>query len=121
MRSLRIITLLSTGCLLAVTAIRQLLIDPVPSAPVNAAWLTLQLLPLLAVVPGMIRLRVRGYFFAIMVGMLYFVHGVQASFGPTARNLHLWGLWEALLAVVLVVFASYAVRALRANSVANDQ
>ena len=73
----------------------------------------IQLLPLLAVTPGVLRLHTTSYFFAILVGMLYFVHGVQASFGPTERHLNLWGLGEAFLAVALVGFASYALRALR--------
>ena len=113
MASLRVISFACIAGLFALTGLRQLLIDPLPNATVNLAWLGIQLLPLLAVTPGVLRLHTTSYFFAILVGMLYFVHGVQASFGPTERHLNLWGLGEAFLAVALVGFASYALRALR--------
>jgi uncharacterized membrane protein len=116
-RALQSTTLVCIAALLLLTAARQLLIDPLANVSVNAIWLLIQVLPLLAVIPGVLRLRVTGCFFTVLVGMLYFVHGVQASFGPTERGLDLWGLAEAFLAVALVGFASYAIRALRARSV----
>jgi uncharacterized membrane protein len=115
MRYLQTISLLCIGGLLAITGIRQLLIDPLPDDTANATWFVIQTLPLLAVLPGMLRLNAISYFFAVIVAMLYFVHGVQASFGPAARGLNTWGMCEALLAVALVGFASYTIRALRAR------
>ena len=119
MTALRVISVACVAGLFALTGLRQLLIDPLPNPAVNLAWLGIQVLPLLAVTPGVLRLHTTSYFFAILVGMLYFVHGVQASFGPADRHLNLWGLGEAFLAVALVGFASYALRALRVRDV-ND-
>ena len=121
MASLRVISLACVAALLALTSLRQLLVDPMPNATINLTWLGIQVLPLLAVTPGMLRLQTSSYFFAILVGMLYFVHGVQASFGPTHQHLNLWGLGEAFLAVALVGFASYALRALRSRDGAGSR
>ena len=114
MRLHRAISLACVGGLLLLTVLRQLWIDPLPSATTNAVWLALQLLPLALVAPGLFRLRTTSYLLASLVGMLYFVHGVQAGFGPRELGLHLWGWVEVGISVVLVGSACYAVRALRA-------
>lgn len=114
MRALRIASLVCVVALLGLTALRQLMLDPVARPATNLLWLALQMVPLLAVVPGLWRCRPTGYFLAALVGMLYFIHGVQASFGPADAGLDRWGQAEAALAVALVAAASFGMKALRA-------
>ena len=113
MRALRIASLICVAALLCVTAVRQLMLDPIARPAINLLWLGLQTLPLWAVVPGLWRCRPTSYLLAALVGMLYFIHGVQASFGPVDGILVRWGQAEAVLAVALVAAASFGVKALR--------
>ena len=98
------------AALIALTAYHQLSVAPLASAASNAIWLTLQILPLILVLPGLVRLGTRSYFFAIIAAMLYFVHGVLLAVEP---RLELLGLIETGLSVLLIATASFAVRALR--------
>ena len=109
MAHIRTWTLACIAGLAALTVVRQLLLDPIPNPATNTIWLVLQLALLLVVLPGLLRNRPTPYFFAIMVGLLFFVHGVLTSAGEQ----RLLGFAETALAVGLVACASFGLRAAR--------
>jgi len=98
------------GSLFALTGLRQFFVEPLGGGVANLLWFLIQVLPLLAVLPGMLRLSHRAYFFAILAGLLYFVHGVLLAAGGEHRTL---GLWEVAFALLLVLLCTYEVRLLR--------
>jgi len=102
--------LLMLGSLFAVTGLRQFFVEPLSGTVSNVIWFVIQVLPLLAVLPGMLRQRYRSYFFAILAGTLYFVHGVWLAVAEAHRAL---GLWEVAFALLLVLLCTYMVRLLR--------
>lgn len=109
MKLLQLICLLLVGSLFAITGLRQFFVEPLPGAGPNLLWFLAQVLPLLLVLPGILRLRVRAYFFAALVGMLYFIHGILQTATPEMRTM---GLWEVGLSMGLVLASTYGTRQL---------
>lgn len=98
------------GSLFALTGLRQFFVEPLDGTVSNVIWFVIQVLPLLAVLPGMLRQRYRSYFFAVLAGMLYFVHGVWLAAAAAHRTL---GTWEVAFALLLILLCTYMVRLLR--------
>jgi uncharacterized membrane protein len=109
-RGLLFLSLVGLGSLLALTGLRQLFIAPLDDPVSNAIWFLIQVLPLLGVLPGMLRLRARSFLLAALAAMLYFSHGVVLAVEPALRVL---GVLEAVFAVGLVLTATYALRGIR--------
>ncbi|MEZ5558904.1 MAG: DUF2069 domain-containing protein [Pseudomonadales bacterium] len=112
-QGLQFLCLLLMGSLFAVTGLRQFFVDPLANPLSNTLWFAVQVLPLVAVLPGLLRLRVNGFFFATLAASLYFIHGVMAAATPDLRAL---GLWETGFASALFATASFAIRRLRQAS-----
>ena len=110
LRALQFLTLLAIGSLFALTGLRQFFVEPLQSTGPNVIWFGIQVLPLLLVLPGILRLTIRSYFLATLVAMLYFCHGVLQAVSVEDRLL---GLWEVGFSLALVLTASWAVRHLR--------
>jgi len=99
------------GSLFALTGLRQFFVEPLATTTSNVIWFLLQVSPLLAVIPGMLRYNYRACFLAILVAALYFVHGVLLAVGEPMRTL---GLWEVGFALLLILGSTYLVRGIRA-------
>ena len=110
LRGLQFLTLFCIGSLFALTGLRQFIVEPLASANTNLIWFGIQVLPLLLVLPGVLRLTPRSYLFAILAAMLYFCHGVLQAVSVEDR---LIGLWEVGFSLALVLTASFALRHLR--------
>ena len=113
LRALQFLTLLAIGSLFALTGLRQFFVEPLQTASSNVIWFGIQVLPLMLVLPGILRLTIRSYFLATLVAMLYFCHGVLQAVSAEDRAL---GLWEVAFSLALVLCASWAVRHLRMAS-----
>ncbi|HEY5679598.1 MAG TPA: DUF2069 domain-containing protein [Pseudomonadales bacterium] len=107
MKGLQLACLLMMGSLFAINGLRQFFVEPLATPHVNLIWFLIQVLPLLAVLPGTLRNRYRSYVFAALVSTLYFIHGVLLAATADLRAL---GLWETGFAVGLLIAASYAAR-----------
>jgi uncharacterized membrane protein len=117
MKGLQFLCLILVGSLFALTGLRQFFAAPLAGSGVNLLWFVVQVLPLLLVLPGILRLKVRSFFFAAMAGMLYFVHGILQAATPQLRAM---GLWEVGFAMALVLAATYGTRQLRGRSDLNE-
>ena len=93
LRGLQFLCLLCLGSLFALTGLKQFFIEPLASTGTNLVWFLIQVLPLLAVTPGVLRLKARSYLLAVLAAMLYFSHGVLEA---TSTDMRAYGLWEAL-------------------------
>ena len=113
LRGLQFLTLLSIGSLFALTGLRQFFVEPLASSSSNLIWFGIQMLPLLLVLPGVLRLAPRSYLLAILAAMLYFCHGVLQAVAEEDRVL---GLWEVGFSLALVLSGSFALRHLRMAS-----
>lgn len=109
MKGLQFLSLLLIGSLFALTGLRQFFVNPLPGTVANLLWFLAQVLPLLLVLPGIMRLRARAFFFAALVSMLYFTHGVLLTTTPDTRAM---GLWEVGVAMLLVLVGSFGTRQL---------
>jgi uncharacterized membrane protein len=109
MKGLQFLALLLIGSLFALTGLRQFFVSPLQGAAPNLLWFLVQVLPLLLLLPGILRLRARTYFFATLVSMLYFIHGILLTITPETRAM---GLWEVGLAMLLVLVGSFGNRQL---------
>jgi len=110
LRGLQFLCLFCLGSLFALTGLKQFFIEPLASAPSNLLWFLVQVLPLLAVTPGVLRLKARSFLLAALAAMLYFSHGVMEA---TTADMRVYGLWEVGFAMGLVLTASFALRHLR--------
>ena len=95
------------GSLLAITGVRQFMIEPFEPAWLNATWFFVQILPLLVTLPALMSGSLRGTFVLCMASLLYFVHGTMVIFEPELRVL---GIIEAVFALGLCAATSYIVR-----------
>ena len=109
-KGLLFICMVMIGSLLALTGLRQLFIDPLPSTGSNMVWFAIQILPLLVIIPGMLRLHYRSCFYTIIVALLYFIHGVLLAVGESLRQL---GYVEVGCSLLLILAATYLLRGLR--------
>ncbi len=110
LRGLQFLTLLAIGSLFALTGLRQFFVEPLASTSSNLIWFVIQVLPLLLVLPGVLRLSARSYLFATLAAMLYFCHGVLQAVSVEDRVI---GLWEVGFSLALVLTAALALRHLR--------
>lgn len=110
LRALQFASLLWIGSLFALTGLRQIFVEPLETSTSNLIWFGIQVLPLLLVVPGILRLKARSFLLATLAAMLYFCHGVLQAVSVEDRLL---GLWEVGFALALVLTSSFAVRHLR--------
>ena len=85
-------------------------------------WLTVKILPLLWLLPGLLRHRARSLVVASLLMLLYLTEGLvllwserAAGFAPGSSLP--WALAETVLSTVFILSASYAVRNLRAHGV----
>jgi uncharacterized membrane protein len=117
MKALTLVCLGLIGSLFALTGLRQFFVEPLASPSSNAIWFFIQVLPLLAVLPGVLMRSARSYLLAALASTLYFIHGVLLAATPELRGL---GLWEAGFSVGLLVAASYAARGLSAEESAQE-
>lgn len=121
LRGLQFLCMLWIGSLFALTGLRQFFVEPLASTSSNLIWFGIQVLPLLLILPGIMRLKVRSFLLASLAAMLYFCHGVLQAVSPEDRLL---GLWEVGFSLALVLTASFTVRHLRmaeANAFPPDQ
>lgn len=109
-QGLQFLTLMLAGSLFALTGLRQFFVQPLENPLPNTLWFVIQVLPLLLVLPGLLRLKTRSFFFAALAAMLYFAHGILLTATPDHRTL---GLWETGFAMALVLVATFAVRELQ--------
>jgi uncharacterized membrane protein len=109
MKGYQFLALLLIGSLFALTGLRQFFVQPLASPVPNALWFLLQVAPLVAILPGILRLSGRGFFYAILAAMLYFIHGVMEAATADLRAL---ALWEVGFATALVATGSLAMRRL---------
>ncbi len=110
LRGLQFLCLLWIGSLFALTGLRQFFVEPLANPVPNLIWFLIQVLPLLAVLPGVLRLKIRSYLLATLAAMLYFFHGVLQAADPNDQVL---GFWEVGFSLALVLTASFALRHLR--------
>ncbi|MDZ7670150.1 MAG: DUF2069 domain-containing protein [Gammaproteobacteria bacterium] len=109
MKGLQFLALLMLGSLFAVTGLRQFFVEPLDEALSNTLWFAIQVLPLLVVLPGVLRGSHRGYFYAILAATLYFIHGTMEAATADQRLL---AFWECGFAVALITVACLAMRRL---------
>lgn len=109
MKGLQLLALVLIGSLFAVTGLRQFFVQPLATPVPNLIWFLLQVTPLLAILPGILRFSARGCFYAILAAMLYFIHGVMEAATADLRSL---ALWEIAFATGLVATLSIAMRRL---------
>ena len=110
MRGPQFLLIVAVGCLFALTGLRQFFIEPLANTGTNVIWFVLQTLPLLLVLPGCLTLGRRGVFFASMVSLLYFVHGVMVF----TESPFLAGS-EIVVSIAMFGLASILLRALVRN------
>lgn len=106
------LTFLCIGSLFALVGLKQFFMQPLDNSTSNGIWFLLQVLPLLLLIPGLLRVGPgRGrlaFFFCAMAGMLYFIHGVWSAVTPELRT---WALWETAFALGLTALGSLGTRA----------
>jgi uncharacterized membrane protein len=101
------VLLLCLTSLVALTGVRQVMLQPLPTFAVNIVWLVLQIAPILLVLPGVLRFKRTPMFLASLAGTLYFIHGVMLA---STEPLRLFGLVEAVIAIAAIGLAAYMVK-----------
>ena len=76
MRGWLFLSLVCAGSLLPVTGLRQFFIEPLNTSSSNVIWFLIQVLPLLAPLPGALQGHLRSMFILCLVSSLYFIHAV---------------------------------------------
>lgn len=110
MKGWQFVCLVLLGSLFALTGLRQFFVEPLAGTASNVIWFGIQVLPLLLVLPMLLRGHSRGYFYSVLAASLYFIHGTMEAATPELRTL---ALWEVGFAVALIAAASIAMRRLR--------
>ena len=118
LRAIQFLCLLAIGSLFALTGLRQFFMEPLENPLPNSVWFFIQVLPLLAVLPGILKQSARSYLLAALAAMLYFCHGVLVTVTAGMRT---FGFWEVGFSLALVLFASFAVRHLRTAAAEADE
>ncbi len=103
-----LIIFILVGSLFAITGLRQLFLDPISDNNTNIFWFVLQVVPLVALIPGLLKGNRNGFVYCALVSLLYFVHGVMLSGDTEFGRL---GVLEAGLALVLTAVASLGAKA----------
>jgi len=110
MRGWLFVALLLAGSLFALTGLRQFFVEPLASSSTNFIWFIIQVLPLVVVLPGFLRLQTRSAFYMILAAILYFIHGVLEAATPEHRLL---AGAEIVVSVALTAIATWMLRRLR--------
>jgi len=110
MRGWLFVALLLAGSLFALTGLRQFFVEPLASSSTNFIWFIIQVLPLVVVLPGFLRLQTRSAFYMILAAILYFIHGVLEAATPELRLL---AGAEIIASVGLTAIATWMLRQLR--------
>lgn len=110
---LRASLLLWLGSLFALMGTERLLIDPVSGIVANLALLVAQLGPILLVTIVLTRDAARGAFWASLVALLYFTHGVAQAAVASERMV---GTIEIVVSLGVFVSALLLLRALPKRS-----
>ena len=105
---LRASLLLWLGSLFALMGTERLLIDPIAGVLANLAVLVFQLAPILVVAVVLIRDSARGAFWASLIALLYFTHGVAQTADASER---LVGAIEIVVSLGVFVSAVLLLRA----------
>lgn len=98
------------GSLFALTGLRQFFIEPLAGTGTNIVWFIIQILPIIAVLPGMLRMQINSFLYAILAASLYFIHGVMVAI---TEPLRWFGLIEVFFALAWMGVATYLLRRLR--------
>ena len=98
------------GSLIALTGLRQFFMQPLDNPTVNLVWFLLQIAPLLATLPGLMRGGLRSTFFLCLASLLYFTHGVLIAFDADTALL---GATEIITSLALCAVTAYMVRRMR--------
>lgn len=106
---LRVTLLIWLGSLFALFGVQRLLLDPLPTSA-NLLLFLAQVAPVLAVVISLMRNSGRAAFWATMVSMLYFCHGVAQAATPDDRVV---GLIEVVMSLAVFVSGLLLMRAER--------
>lgn len=86
---------------------------PVPRSPLGWAALTVAVLPLLVLLPGAWRARPMPLFWANLLCLLYFCHGVSEAW--TTPEMRGWAFLEIALSVLVVsAYGAFGLRSRRA-------
>lgn len=101
---------LCIGSLFAMTGLRQFFIEPLVGTATNAIWFLLQVAPLLVILPGLMRGTRNAPMYAIIVAMLYFVHGVLVA---ATDPLRWFGLIEIAFALALTWVSTVLLKRMR--------
>ncbi len=101
---------LCIGSLFAMTGLRQFFIEPLAGDATNAIWFLLQVAPLLAILPGLMRGTRNAPMYAIIAAMLYFVHGVLVA---ATDPLRWFGLVEIAFALALTWVSTVLLKRMR--------
>jgi uncharacterized membrane protein len=114
------VTLVSIGSLFAVFGLKRLFADADAGSPGNLALLVVQVVPLLAFVPALLRGSARASAVLGFVAIAYFVGGVLALVDPAAR---LSGSALLLFSTTLFLGATYYARerGRRGDAAADDE
>ena len=104
------VALLLLGSLVALTGLRQFLMDPLASTGTNIAWFIIQLIPLLVPLPGLLRCQLRSTFVLCITSTLYFIHGVLIAFDADKWVL---GSFEIMFSLGLCAVTALLVRKIR--------
>ena len=110
MRGWLFLALLLAGSLFALTGLRQFFIEPLASTTPNLIWFSIQVLPLVLVLPGFMRMHTRSAFYMILAAMLYFIHGVVEA---ATAEMRLLAAFEIGFSVALMAIATWLLRQLR--------
>ena len=100
--------LVMIGSQFSLACLNELVLQP--QRPVSWVWLALQVIPLIAVIPGILRAHLNSTFLTILIAQLFFIHGVVVAFEPEDR---VFGIIEAVTALGLTAAASLLVRKIR--------
>lgn len=117
LRVLMLLCIFAIGSLFAITGLRHLLLDPSATTGTGLLWFGAQALPLVGVLPGILRLKARSYLLTVLLAMLFFCHGVWMVVDPDQRAL---GLSEVGFALLLVLGATFALRHLKLSGVLSE-
>lgn len=102
------------GSLLAITGLRQFMLDPINKLELDGMWFLLQIAPLLVILPGLLSGTRKGFMYCALASLFYLVHGVMLSTNPELQRM---GILEAGLALVLATVATLAGKAAKDDSV----
>ncbi|MEM9623107.1 MAG: DUF2069 domain-containing protein [Pseudomonadota bacterium] len=107
------LNLFCMGSIAGVVGLRQFFVAPLSEPGTNLAWYLMQMLPILATLPGLLRLHLNSTFFLCMGSLLYFIQGVLWAFEPADR---VFGGFQIFFSLALCVCSALLIRKIREQS-----